>query len=269
MVRESRFDHAERAANYLFQRLKEIMFGEPEDPTLRELERRLNDMRNRPEAYMTVTHDLQTGRLHSAFTYGPFDAGKEALEEAGYRIISLEELAGLRMQEGPNTSVSNHGCSTVEAFVFDAEKRPRLTKNSPIIANAEEATACHKAARQFYLNDEQFEKALANSVPIRETTIPSNRFGDDEITAFAFGEHAKAYGEFLENNGIKSINVTVDDAANPAHASHSKNKPFATDTFLQGLKYFEYGVPPSDLVTSAFNLTYRWHALRGVREAAS
>jgi len=57
-----------------------------------------------------------------------------------------------------------------------------LTKNSPIIDNAREATKCHRNGNEFYLNKEQVEEALENSVEIKNQNIPTNKLGENEIT---------------------------------------------------------------------------------------
>ncbi len=165
---------------------------------------------------MEITQDVKKGRLHSAYAIGAFDNAKEALERNGYKVISLEEQAGLRVQEGANSSISRRGNWTREGFIYVQNKGAFLTKDSPIMANATEATNCHRSGKEFYLNDEQVEKSLADSVKIGKTQIPTSRFADEAITNFAFGKNAKAYGEFLKENGIDSIQV---------YLANSENKP--------------------------------------------
>ena len=48
------------------------------------------------------------GNLESAYEEAPFDEAKKELESQGYRIISLEENARLRMQEGKNAFISQN-----------------------------------------------------------------------------------------------------------------------------------------------------------------
>jgi len=205
---------------------------------------------------MEITQDVTRGKLHSAYAVGAFDKAKEALEAKGYRVISLEENAGLRVQEGANSSVSQRGNRTREAFIYDSDKGIFLSKKSPIMANAKQATDCHRNGKDFYLNDEQVEESLADSVKITNTQIPTNRFADEALTSFAFGKNAKAYGEFLKENGINSIQVYLGDA---------QNKPFATQAWLCRIG----GDGGSFLDGDDGGLSYVSDVVRGVRSASA
>ena len=69
--------------------------------------------------------------------------------------------------------------------------------------------------------------ALADSVdfPQQNMEIPTNRFGEDALTVFAFGGETEArnYGEFLRQAGIKEMPVWAvsNDYVN------KQDKPFA------------------------------------------
>ena len=172
---------------------------------------------------MEVIQDIKKGKLHSAYTIGAFDKAKEVLEKEGYRIISLEEQAGLRVQGGADSSISRGGNWTKEGFIYVPTKGAFLTKVSPITANAKQATDCHRDWGEFYLDKGEVESALADSVKIEYLQIPTNRFADEALTNFAFGKNAEAYGEFLGENGIDSIQV---------HLAGSQNEPFARQAWL-------------------------------------
>ncbi len=175
---------------------------------------------------MEITQDVTRGKLHSAYAVGAFDKAKEALESNGYRVISLEEQAGLRVQEGSDSSVSRRGNWTREAFIYDSDRGIFLSKKSPIMANAKQATDCHRSRKDFYLTDEQVEESLADSVKRTNTEIPTRRFADEALTNFAFGKNAKEYGEFLKENGIDNIQF---------YLANSGNTPFARQAWLCGV----------------------------------
>src|SRR3989344_9379505 len=99
--------------------------------------------------------DIKPSVTYSAYVEAPFDKGKEALEEAGYRIISLQENAQLRMQEGQDAFVSRNGNWVKEGIIYVPNKGKFLTKNSPIMVNVEEATNCNRNSRNFYLTNKQ------------------------------------------------------------------------------------------------------------------
>jgi len=175
-----------------------------------------------------VTQDVK-GKIESAYVKdAPFDEAKKALEKDGYKIISLEENAQLRIQEGKNAYISQNGNYTREGVVYIPKKGIFLTKNSPIMKNAEKATQCHRNGNEFYINKEQIEKALDKkySVKIDNRSIPVSEFGNEEITDFAFGKTAKEYGQFLKDAGIKEI---------PFYLASLEDKPFARQLWLCGL----------------------------------
>ena len=162
--------------------------------------------------------DVKPRGIASAYVDAPFDEGKKALESSGYKIISLQENARLRMQEGSSHDVSKYGNWTREGVIYVPKKGKFLTKNSPIMENAKKATACHRNGQDFYLTDEQVEQALADSIPLSVKALPTNIFGEDDITAYAFGEDAKKYGEFLKEAGIGSMPIWTADIQDKAFA---------------------------------------------------
>lgn len=201
-----------------------------------------------------VIKDITKGNIHSAYAIGVFDEAKVALESEGYRVISLEEMAGLRIQEGVNSSISKLGNRTREGFIFVPNKGAFFTRNSPIMANAKEATECHRNGKEFYLTDEQVESALVDSVKITEIEIPTLYFANHELTNYAFGKNAKAYGKFLKENGIDAIDVYFTDC---------QEKPFARQQWLQRLDDVNQSTFDSN-----WNLSSDDILVRGVREAA-
>jgi hypothetical protein len=84
--------------------------------------------------------------------------------------------------------------------------------------NAKEATECHRNNKEFYLNNEQVEKALADSIMISDESIPTDRFGENKTINYAFGNAAKDYGLFLKDARIEKMSV---------HLCKPKDKPFA------------------------------------------
>lgn len=175
-----------------------------------------------------INEDIKPRGIASAYVGAPFDLAKEALESQGYRIISLEENARLRVQEGEDSYVSSNGNWTAEDFGYIPEKGIFLSKYSPICENARKATRHHKRGEEFYLNDQQVEKVLANSVSIsvNQKPIPTNRFADDAITVYAFGDFAQKYGDFLKESGISEM---------PIWLCNSKEKPFARKLWFRRL----------------------------------
>ena len=163
--------------------------------------------------------DVKNGPLHSAYAKdAPFDKGKNALEAGGYRIISLEENAKLRIQEGKNALVSQNGNWTREGVLYIPKKGIFLTKKSSIMEEAEEATDCHRKGKEFCLNSKQVEKSLHGAVKLPGDSIPTDRFEENEVTNYAFGKTAKAYGEFLKDAGIIAMPISLASLGNKPYA---------------------------------------------------
>jgi len=176
-----------------------------------------------------LVKDIQPRGIASAYVRAPFDQGKAMLEEEKYLIISLEQNARLRMQEGKDSFVARNGNWVREGFLYVPKKGKFLTKISPIMDHPVDATRTHGRGEEFYLINTEVERSLANSVKLknREFSIPTNRFGDDKITAFAFGNSAKLYGNFLREVGIKRMFVSLSD--------NIGDEPFARQAWFYGL----------------------------------
>ena len=86
----------------------------------------------------SINVDVKLREISSACVLAPFDEGKEILEEEGYKIISLQENARLRMQEGRYHAVSLGGNWVKEDAIYIPGKGKFLTKNSPIMANPQQ-----------------------------------------------------------------------------------------------------------------------------------
>ena len=91
------------------------------------------------------------------------------------------------------------------------EEKVILTKNSPIIKHSKEATQANKEGKEFYISQEDLDEALQDSIefPYSQKPIPTNRFGEDPITVFGFGEFAKKYGEFLKDATINEMPIVL------------------------------------------------------------
>ena len=175
-----------------------------------------------------ITIDIKPREIISAYKQAPFDIGKEALESQGYHIISLEENANLRIQESQDSYVSRNGNYTKEGVLYLPSKGRFLTRNSPIMANPREATQAHRERKEYYLTNEQVEQSLQGSIPIKQGSIPTNRFKDEEITVYAFGKSAEEYGSFLGEgeDGIQEMPISL---------ANLEKKPFARQMWFWDL----------------------------------
>ena len=201
---------------------------------------------------MKIIQDIQPRGMYSAYVGAPFDKAKQDLESKGYSIISLEQNARLRMQEGKDSFVSRNGNWTREAFLYNPETNLwYLTKKSPIMDFPVEAVQAHREGREYLLTNEQVQRALENSVEVKDREIPTDRFGEDPLAVYAFGDSAQDYGLFLKDANIKKMPIWLPD---------SREKPFAKQLWFWNLG------GRSDLGGSVGGLRFDGR-LRGVRDA--
>ncbi len=174
--------------------------------------------------------DIEPGGRSSRYLISLFADGKSALEKKNYHIISMQENAELRIQEGRKSIISESGNCLREAFVYLPNKEGTfLTKKSPIMENPAEAANCNRENKDYYLNSRQVKAALSdsNSIKLEKKIIQTNEFSKNKIMRFAFGEIASLYGNFLEDNGIKEICIPTIES--------DDNEPFARQVFFYGL----------------------------------
>lgn len=200
-----------------------------------------------------VNVDVKPRELASAYVNAPFDEGKEILEQEGFKIISLEENARLRMQEGADAYVSKNKNWVKEDAIYIPKKGIFLTKNSLIMENLKQAVESYRRGLNFYLTPRQVEYALSDSVELSAKSIPTDRLAECEITAYAFGEYAQEYGLFLRESLIREISIFTENL---------KEKPFAKKIKLGDIDYGCYG---SALCCDFMGLDKRCR-VRGVRE---
>lgn len=137
-----------------------------------------------------------------------FSDAKKYLDKDGFKVATLEQVAKLRMQRGRNDDISKCGLWTAEDFIILPNK-VCITKNSIIMRNAEKATLSHIQSKEYCLNKKQVDYALANAVQVKDYRIPTNRFGENELTKFCFGKSAQEYGQFLKDAGIEELAIFI------------------------------------------------------------
>jgi len=158
---------------------------------------------------MEITVDIRPREKYSAYVVGPFDQTLKALKSQGYKLISLEENAGLRMQERENHDVSTNGNWVKEGALYVPGKGRFITRLSTVLDDPRKATQAHRNGKEYFVSGEQVKMDLefrdSVQVPYDVNGIPTDRFGEDVITMFCFGKNAKDYGLFLKDYGIKEM----------------------------------------------------------------
>ena len=214
------------------------------------------------KSYLKV--DIELEDVKSAYINFPFDRGKVLLEKEGYRIISIEEAARLQIQlekfqlfDRDNTLLIICGNLVKEALIrLPFKKGLFITKKSPIMANPEDATDCHRIKEDYELTKDQVEESLSDSIELKDKFfsvstsirtdsykyILSEKFDDNPITNFIFGKYAKTYGEFLTEKKINKMIISRDNV--------QIDKPIILTQFPTGLP--RVGVEPTSLAAEDF-----------------
>ncbi len=156
---------------------------------------------------------------------GPFDEGVSALKKEGFSLITARELAEARLLGGVKIPVSREWTWVAENFNYLPTGEILIASRdyNPLLKNAEEATACNRAGKKFYLNQKLAkelreraeadpEKAMKSGVLLLpqkavKSEILSSALKDEPLTYFLFRDTAKLYGQFLKENDINSVPV--------------------------------------------------------------
>ena len=181
-----------------------------------------------------LIRDINRKDVKSAYVCAPFDVAYAKLQKAGYRIIEPEQFAQLRIANGANHSVSLNGAYTSMGDVMIPQKGRFLTQVPFVTRDPTESTQAHRQGKEVFISKEDAESALtlgSVKVPYNQSSVPTDRFAEDPITAFVFGKTAKAYGEFLKENGIKAMPLWFNDEK----YINSQKSPFANQLWLHRL----------------------------------
>ena len=202
-----------------------------------------------------LIQDIKSTGISSAYFEAPFDKAKAELEKQNYEIISLEDNARLRISQGEGEIVSQNGNWVKEGVIYILKKGRFFTPNSPVLEQPDKATDAHRKNKEYFVTNEQIEKALENSVqvPYNLNPIPTDWFGKEPITDFCFGKSAKDYGLFLKKAGINEMPLWL----NNERYVNSQKESYANQLWFNRLDY------RSGLVGNSWYLDYSGR-LRGV-----
>jgi hypothetical protein len=174
------------------------------------------------------------------YSEGPFDETLDELKSYNAEIISASQLAFARMQRGKDHSLSENGSYVKEGILYvpNAEIKRVLLRDSLVLENPKKATEAHRKNQEFFLGKDFNVNDFIESLPKDDrlflcytNSIPTDRFGEDGYTVWAFGESAKDYGLFLKDAGISSITFNSDDT----DLIQSHRRPYANQLWFYGL----------------------------------
>ena len=175
-----------------------------------------------------------------------FDDASKAVLGKATKLISFRDLAYARIKEGKDSSVSQNGSYIREGslFVPNADNKRIWLRESLVLQNPIDAVKAHKKGNEYLLPedfsvDAHLEKVGKNNYLVLTDTsaVPTDRFGEDARTVWAFDDQAKEYGAFLKDAGISASNIwmyTDNDKGNDKGID-AQSRPFANQLWLLGL----------------------------------
>lgn len=202
----------------------------------------------------------------------PWDESLKALRNKRANPINARGLAYARIQEGRNSSLYQYGSYTQEGLIYVPKSDILLVRKSPLLnkISSEKATQAHREGKEFYLDAGKYQKQAEqdkNKDPQKRKVftlnkkenfeIPTNRFKDEELSLWLFGDQAEAYGNFLKENNINEMPVWL---VSQDHVNNQKQS-FARQLWLH------YLVIRSDLSGDYRTLNYV-NRTRGVQKTS-
>jgi|TARA_Y100000310_G_scaffold340166_1_gene435025 hypothetical protein len=180
----------------------------------------------------------------------PFDIGKKELEKQGYKIISLDEAAGIRTEgfnsndfPRPKRYASGDLINFVtEGMLYVPKKGIYITRNSPIMDFPEVATEFHRESSDFYLRPADVNRALEDSTliygnyrmapcPFIDMRATGKKLKAQEI----FKENGDKYIKFLSQKGYSKIPIGIDLHSYDKHGDNNL-PPFVRPIFFRSSK---------------------------------
>jgi len=197
-----------------------------------------------------IIHVLPTGGFDIVYVRSAFDAGLAGLAEERVSLWGAEELARLRAQLGAGHPVSQRWSWVAENFNYfsNGDIVVASRERNPLLASPAAATQAHREWREFYLDSSvaaalreraslDLDKARQQGALLLSTVmnpIPVEAFGDYVGTRFLFGEKAKEYGVWLQEQGIESVPFIVADAGYVKDGKH-ESRAFGRGLWVKGL----------------------------------
>lgn len=171
---------------------------------------------------------------------GDFAEGIAALQmpdasqqKPSLELITAEQLAIIRMRDGPASPFSTQGTWVAENYNYGNGRGADIVIASgsfnPLLKQPVEATSAHQKGKEFYLDDAVWKqlRSVAESDPYKAINsgallvtreslrpeIPVEALGETEETIFLFRGQAKVYGDWLKKQSISSVPQWTIDAA--------------------------------------------------------
>jgi hypothetical protein len=203
-----------------------------------------------------------------------FDDASYAVFKKSDELISSRDLAYGRIVDAKandswkNSSLCTTGSYVREGslFVPNADDKRIWLRESLVLQNPTDAVKAHKNGNEYVPKNfkvgEYLEQIGKDNYFIVSdvSSIPTDRFGEDARTVWAFKDQAKEYGTFLKESGINAINIWMYNT-DDKHIN-SQSGPFANQLWLLRLD------DNSDIIGGNRDLSCN-NRVRGVRRESA
>jgi len=185
----------------------------------------------------------------------PFDEATKLFRQDGLELMSARDLAYARIQTGENSLFSGNGSWIREGVIYFPKQEDKivLVRNSATLRNPVKATEARAQLEEFLLKKRTAKEYLKkvktgdDSVYLAKDgrNIPTERFGEDELTTWLFQDQAENYGDFLNDSSVNEMPLMFDTSEH----IRMQRKPYACqlllgklddDSFLNGCGFINY-----------------------------
>ena len=180
-----------------------------------------------------TTFRTATRKLASAIIFAEFCESVKKFTRRGFRLISLEENAWLRVFKGRYSPESWTGNYLREGFLYIPDSGVFLVKNSPINDRPLDAAIANRLGHEHHVTFAEAKKITKDSVKIPHDLqeIPVAQFKRNPISRFAFGNALEAYAEFLREANIEKLPIWT----LPKGLVDAQPRPFVRQAILRCL----------------------------------
>ena len=142
----------------------------------------------------------------------PWNVALDSIFKANGKVISSRDLAHARTQYDATHTINFLGSYVSEGVLYVPNNNPYLLliRPSPLLDSslAEQATQAHRSGKEAFI-DEKLAQSYLDRLASKNTnvfaltdltSVPTDRFADDERTVWLFQDVAQQYGEHLKAN---------------------------------------------------------------------
>lgn len=162
-----------------------------------------------------IIEDVLTKKFKSAYMEASYDKAKSTIEEKGYRAVSLEEIAYLKIygdatrvikngeKEEKDLSLWENSNWVKEWVVYVPNKGRFITSN---LESNGKVIAVYREKGEYFLYKKQVRRALEDAIEIPNNlkSVSTKKFSKSEFLCKLFGrENAIELGYILRGRGIK------------------------------------------------------------------